>query len=214
MLGLPTGTSPQTCWNPPSTCGSSCRSFFRIKPLTLPSHPMETWCPCATKESGSFLTHPPSQTPRPADTPATLLRFLTSLSWRSLASSDPLPPVGVLAPVFHTLGALSALKPELYPWGADQSRVTWASGAVPLASWGLQDCRQAQAARSGAQPGDWGWHLAPWNPVTFSTFTQAAGKFVQRAIRLAGGSRMCSCFPLSNCPTGAPFNSCLRCVIW
>ena len=146
--------------------------------------------------------------------PATLLRFLTSLSWRSLASSDPLPPVAVLASVFHTLGALSALKPELYPWGADQSTVTWASGAVPLASWGLRDGRQAQAARSGAQPGDWGWHLAPWNPVTFSTFTQAAGKFVQRAIRLTGGSRMCSSFPLGNCPTGTRLNSCLQCVIW
>ena len=146
--------------------------------------------------------------------PATLLRFLTSsLSWRSLASSDPLPPVAVLASVFDTLGALSALKPQLYPWGADQSTVTWATRAVPLASWGLRDSRQAQAARSGAQPGNWGWHLASKDRVAFSTFTQAAGKFVQREIRLTRGSRMCSSFPLSIYPTETPSNSCLRCVI-
>ena len=113
-------------------------------------------------ESVPFLTHQLNQTPSPVNTTGHIAQIPLFFSvLRSLASSDPLPPVGVLASVFHTLGALSALKPELYPWNADQGAVTWASGGVPGASWGLWDSSQAQEPRSGAQPGDWGWHLAP-----------------------------------------------------
>ena len=77
MLGLPTGTSPQACWNPPSTCCSSCRSFWR-RPLTPKSPIGDLASSCHQRVC--IISHTPSQSdttscqhPRPHCSDSSLL---------------------------------------------------------------------------------------------------------------------------------------------